>query len=707
MLHRITKRSEDQEAELLRALVELGSQLQSGLELQFVVETIAGAMAEIFGYRETTVFIRDRERDELRGYAAVGQSPDIEVHVLDMLIPGRVFRDIFQTRFQIGDSFFVDRREYTWSPEVEFYFPSVDPEALEPGELHARDALFVPTYDKTGELTVVLDLCEPAGRYLPTLDAVRSLEVFATHAAAAIENALRYAELTHTARDLAETLSLRHYLLDLSTALLSTLDQEEVLKGIAEKLKTLVDYDTMDVRLFDEQTGELVAAFACDTNAEERLEFRSPVDVGVIGWVVEHNQAQLVNDMANDSRAAQVPGTPVDDARASIIVPLSVRGKVGGVLTIDRFGGAQFDAREFETTQVFANLASIAIQNARTYKEMEQQAINDGLTGIHNHRHFRESLSSTVSRAERYGESFCLLMIDLDHFKVVNDTVGHQQGDEVLRAVAAALRTCSRESDYLARYGGEEFVMILPYTELVEARNMAERICESVRKSDPGVPGLQMSTSIGVASFPESSHDADGVLGAADAALLRAKASGRNRVCMHADEVLAHTLLDGHVVSLGRRFAAHAGLSEDETAALITALAVYELSASSGTVTRIGPGGWRNDPAIAEGVAGELETEPSDTQRRLAYDALLYANERWDGAGYPEGLRGENIPRVARAFAVCRSYVTVADQTSGGLARVRAKAARELDPRLVQRLSALVREEAGEAGTARNQARIA
>jgi diguanylate cyclase (GGDEF)-like protein len=377
------------------------------------------------------------------------------------------------------------------------------------------------------------------------------------------------------------------------------------------------------------------------------------------------------------------------------------------VLTIDRFGGACFDDREFETAQLFANLAAIAIQNARSYKEMEQQAINDGLTGIHNHRHFRESLSSTISRAERYGESFCLLMIDLDHFKVVNDTVGHQQGDAVLRAVAAALRDCSRESDYLARYGGEEFVMILPHTELIEARNMAERICEAVRKIDPGVPGLQMSTSVGVASFPESSHDADGVLGAADAALLRAKASGRNRVCMHADEVLAQTLLDGHVVSLGRRFAAHAGLSEDETAALITALSVHELSASSGIITRMGPGGWRDDAAIVEGAGDELETETSDAQRRLAYDALLYANERWDGGGYPEGLRGENIPRVARAFAVCRSYVTGSDQANGGLSRVRAKASSELDPRLVQRLSALVREEAGESGIARNQARIA
>jgi diguanylate cyclase (GGDEF)-like protein len=459
---------------------------------------------------------------------------------------------------------------------------------------------------------------------------------------------------------------------------LSTLDQKKVFEQIAETLKTLVDYDTMDVRLVDEQAGELVAIFAPDASAEQMLEFRSPLGVGVTGWVVEHNQAQLVNDMNHDPRGVLVPDTP-SDPQASIIVPLNVRGKVSGVLTLDRLGGRHFDERELETAQLFANLAAIAIQNARTYNEMEVQAISDGLTGIYNYRHFYDTLNSTVSRANRYTETFCLLMMDLDHFKVVNDTVGHQQGDEVLRAVARVLQVCSRESDYLARYGGEEFVMILPRTGLVEARNMAERICTTVREVDPGVPGLRVSMSIGVASFPESSHDADGVLRAADSALLRAKARGRNRVCLYAEEEAAHALLDGHMVALGRRFAAEIGLGDEEAAALITALAVFELSGTVGEAVR----------AVLGARPGPAASPPHSGARRLAYDALLYANERWDGHGYPEGLRGERIPRVARAFAVCRSYFAGGDR----LDVLRAKAQHELDPRLVQRFASLMRDE--------------
>jgi diguanylate cyclase (GGDEF)-like protein len=714
VFRRTTERPDGREIELLRALVKLSNQLQSSLELPAVVTTIARAMSETFGYREATVLLLDREHDEFHAHATAGRHPEIDAQVLDTVIPGRVFRDLLQARFQIGHSFFLDHREYTWDPDVERYFPRPDLGPRAAGEFHSKDALFVPVNDENGELVAVLDLFDPADHRQPTLETIKPLEEFAAHAAVAIANAVRFEELERDAHELTATLSLRHYLLDLSAVLLGTLDQTKVFEQIADTLKTLVEYDTMDVRLIDEQAGELVCIFARDTDAEEILEFRSPLGMGVTGWVITHNQAQLVNDMAHDPRVLQVPGTPVGEAQASIVVPLNVSGKVNGVLTIDRLGGQQFDERELETTQLFANLAAIAIQNARTYKEMELQAISDGLTGIYNYRHFRDALSTTTSRAERYDESFCLLMMDLDHFKVVNDTVGHQQGDEVLRAVAGALRSCSRESDYLARYGGEEFVMILPRTELIEARTIAERVCAAVREIDPGVPGLQVSMSIGVASYPDSSRDADGVLGAADAALLRAKASGRDRVCLYADEVLAHTLLDGHMVALGRRFAAHIGLSEDETVALVAVLAVHELGAAESVDLSAILGG--RQPA----------------QQRLAYEALLYGNERWDGAGYPEGLRGERIPRVARAFAVCRSYlaageaggsgaqaeradneqVTLAEgagtaaasdtaaaatTVAAGLAHVRAKAARELDPRLVQRLSAMLRAEAAAA----------
>jgi diguanylate cyclase (GGDEF)-like protein len=274
-------------------------------------------------------------------------------------------------------------------------------------------------------------------------------------------------------------------------------------------------------------------------------------------------------------------------------------------------------------------------------------------------------------------------MMDLDHFKAVNDTIGHQRGDDVLRDVAGALKRCSRESDYLARYGGEEFVMILPRTSLPEAQMVAERVRTEVAAVDAGALDLRVTVSVGVASYPESARDTDGVLGAADAALLRAKARGRNRVCLFTeDKAAALGTLEGDLVVLGREFAEQLGLSESETAGLLTALAVYE---SGGRVS--------DEVQTILGEATAEESPAADEVRQNAFDALLYGSERWDGGGYPEGRRGVAIPRVARAFAVCRGFH---EGNGNGVERLRAEASHEFDPRMVQRFSSMVRATEGQ-----------
>jgi len=316
---------------------------------------------------------------------------------------------------------------------------------------------------------------------------------------------------------------------------------------------------------------------------------------------------------------------------------------------------------------------------------MEVQASTDGLTGLNNHRHFQETMVAEVARAGRYEMGFCLLMMDLDHFKVINDTIGHQEGDEVLRAVAAVLRRCSRESDFVARYGGEEFAMILPNTDGEEACRVAERIRSQVADLDVGDKHLGVTISVGVASFPESGDDKDAVIGAADAALLSAKAHGRNRICtpleLTTPIIGGAPPIDTPLASLGQRFARHLGLAGEEEVALAAALHVVEAGRKVGPelVGVSGAGGSNGDNG---GRAPALS--------RL-FEALLYGTERWDGRGYPEGLRGDSIPAVARAYAVLQTY---AKSGAGAIPAVRARAGKELDPRMVNRFLAFLAEEA-------------
>ena len=647
---------------LSHELLSASGAVLSSLEQTEVLEHIGDTLRQIVDYDTMDVRLVDAERQRL--VAIYARDDDDEQKLLDFPIPidegisGWVVR---HNEAQLINDMARDPRGV--------YIPGTE-------EDEQQACILVPL--SVGDEVIGIMTMDRLGGKLFEVRELEPARLFANLAALAIRNARQFDELETTSAKLGDQLDMQHELMSLSTLLLSSLDQRGVFSRITEMLKDIVEYDAMDIRLLDEETRELVCIYSRDINAELNDQFRISIDAGLAGWVVRHDEAQLVNDMANDPRGVHIPGTGEDVLQASIVVPLRVLGKVTGVLTLDRLGGRTFAEDDLEPVTLFANLAAIAIQNARTYEAMERQAISDGLTGIYNYKHFHESLKAEVSRAGRYGECFCLLMMDLDHFKAVNDTIGHQKGDDVLRAVSGVLRSCSRDSDYLARYGGEEFTMILPRTSLEEARTLAERIRASVAMLDPGHRDLRVTMSIGVSAFPESAKDSDGVLGAADAALLRAKNSGRDRVCLYTDAIASATAeFAGDLAAIGRRFAAFIGLSEAETAGLVTALAVHETGAVHDGVQAVL--GYEGSAAAA---AGEV--------RQNAVAALVYGNERWDGAGYPEGRRGADIPRVARAFAVCRRW-DPASHNGDSVADLRRRAAHELDPKMVQRFTAMLR----------------
>ena len=167
--------------------------------------------------------------------------------------------------------------------------------------------------------------------------------------------------------------------------------------------------------------------------------------------------------------------------------------------------------------------------------EFQRLSSTDGLTGVHNHRHFQERLREEFRRAQRYDDALSLILLDLDHFKDVNDRFGHAAGDRVLREVASALQQGVRDTDLVARYGGEEFAVLLPRTHLTCALTVAERVRRELRALRPGDEGrLQVTASLGVSSFPHRAVlSPEQLLLTADEALYQAKREGRDRVCLH------------------------------------------------------------------------------------------------------------------------------------------------------------------------------
>ena len=174
------------------------------------------------------------------------------------------------------------------------------------------------------------------------------------------------------------------------------------------------------------------------------------------------------------------------------------------------------------------NLAAIQKQ----HQQLENEVIRDSLTGLYNRRYLDERLERDLTRAKKYGFPISLAMIDLDHFKNVNDTYGHRAGDEVLKALGTLLQSTLREGDIPCRYGGEEFVVLLPRMPLVTAVKRAEQWRDAFAWLLVPYGDAQIGTtmSIGLATFPDHAATADALVDSADRALYRAKAAGRNRL---------------------------------------------------------------------------------------------------------------------------------------------------------------------------------
>ena len=206
---------------------------------------------------------------------------------------------------------------------------------------------------------------------------------------------------------------------------------------------------------------------------------------------------------------------------------------VTGVLSVAREGRPFTDA-ERDLFGYLAGQASVSMENVGLHETVERQAVTDELTGLSNRRRFQDTLASEVERSRRFKQEVGLIMLDIDNFKRVNDTYGHQQGDLVLREVAKVLLATAREIDEPARYGGEELAVVLPSTDLEGAYNFAERLRISIEALELALPGtngqpLRVTASFGVAAVPGSAKDDRGLVAAADLALYEAKRAGKNR----------------------------------------------------------------------------------------------------------------------------------------------------------------------------------
>ena len=265
-------------------------------------------------------------------------------------------------------------------------------------------------------------------------------------------------------------------------------------------------------------------------------------------WALRRSKIHMTG-VGKDSTQCGHMVNNLSGIKGYICAPLMVQGDILGMLHLQCEAGShqESDCSEADVrknlVQTAAEQIGLAIANLKLQDSLRQQSIRDALTGLYNRRHMEVALEREILRARRNHTSVSIIMLDVDHFKKFNDTLGHQAGDALLRALGSFLERHVRGEDIACRYGGEEFILIMPVTSTETAMKRAEEICFEaenhlkVEFNGQLLPGVTLS--LGVAIFPASADSAREVVAAADAALYHAKKTGRNRAIFATPEIIA------------------------------------------------------------------------------------------------------------------------------------------------------------------------
>lgn len=321
---------------------------------------------------------------------------------------------------------------------------------------------------------------------------------------------------------------------EIGKVLTSTLDIHEVLQRIMEKIREILRPSHWSLLLLEPETDSLVFEVALGPGAKALEGRRIPQGEGIAGWVASRGEPLLVADVRGDPRfSSRFDRKTLFTTRSILAVPLRFGEKILGVIELVKGPDhAPFREEDLRTLGTIADYAAIGLENARNFRRVQELTILDEHTGLFNARHLQKVLDAEVARSRRFRHALSVIFFDLDRFKAVNDTYGHQVGTAILRSIGDVLLRTLRSVDVPTRYGGDEFVCVLPETGKDQAIACARRIQEAIRAHalEVGEHRVRVDASFGIAAFPDDAETAKDLLRSADMAMYRIKQAGRGGI---------------------------------------------------------------------------------------------------------------------------------------------------------------------------------
>jgi diguanylate cyclase (GGDEF)-like protein len=467
------------------------------MDMDETVRTFVHALATSLEHCSVTLY--ERDGDDLVPRAHAGLGTVIERVRIDRGVIGRVFRTATAALVQdIGKD--ADFLPFAVGVQSEMAVP-----------VRVDGAVFGVVDVQSAQLLDQFDL--------------ELLALITQRISAAIQQAERFANAERRAAR-AETL------LDIGVSLGASLDPGAVVEAVLDQIARLVPYEGAALlTMTDSGTLRLAdgrGPFAVNADLFEGVE---PGDYSLTKTMTETGKPFLISDVPTHYGGATPPAFAW--LGSVIVAPLRVEGHLIGAIMVGGTTRARYTPDDAAIVAELARHAAIALRNAQRHDAVARAAQTDALTGLFNRGALLERLERELERSRRYGRSLAVIFFDLDRFKSLNDTYGHQFGDRVLRDLARIAAETVRSIDLVGRYGGEEFVAVLPETDGAQALVVAERLRTNVARHRLDLPSgeeVRATISAGVAVFPADATTMDTLLRIADTALYAAKAGGRNQV---------------------------------------------------------------------------------------------------------------------------------------------------------------------------------
>src|SRR5437868_4514172 len=348
------------------------------------------------------------------------------------------------------------------------------------------------------------------------------MQIAAGQVSVAVENARLFTEEQRRARQFA-------FLNNISKTAISSEDAEQMLAEIVGEIQKNFRFDHMGIGILDYATKdiEIKAEAGATTQA---LGTRIPIGAGIVGRVARSGESALVQTSGDEDLQGVMNG-----AKAVLCIPITYGESLLGVLNVESRNPDAFSPQDVLVMNTLADLLATALHNAFIFQKLQQQSITDGLTGIKTRRYFFETLSSEWRRASRSSRPFSVVLMDLDKFKGVNDSLGHLEGDLVLARVGRLLEQKCRQSNVVARYGGDEFIILMPETGIEQAQILAERLRLWI-STDGMLQEHHITGSFGVGCFPAHGFTIEDIMRVADAGMYISKHAGGDRVSIAEEE---------------------------------------------------------------------------------------------------------------------------------------------------------------------------